>query len=1466
MTKFSRSILRASITTLLTAASASAANLTWDITPGGTTTTGSPITGDGAISGGAGTWNNSTALWTTDGGFTDNNWDNVLNAGDTAVFQVGSGTVTLGNAIDLAGLTFLSTGYTVSAQSLVFGSAQGSINTSGLSAAGVTTISAALVGTGGLTLAGNGDLSANGGGSSGLLSITGSNINLTGGISITSGLVSFGSSSAAAGSILGTAGRGNTLTISNQAGIVGNSTLTLGNNIVFAGGVSTLRAYGAVTLTLNGAISGTGGFNKTDGGIVALNNSSNSFSGPVSIQDGTVSITSIKSMGGGASALGSIAAGDVTNGTINIGSTTLGATLVYTGKGDTTDRVINLAGTTGGATLTQSGSGQLILTGSITATGTGGAKTLTLNGSTAGTGEIAGSIFDSIGGLTSVTKSGTGLWTLSGTSIYTGATTVSAGTLNLTGSLTSAITVASGAILTGSGSTSNSITLSSGSNLLVGNGVLTGSTVSATSVNVIPLASAVTATSPTGTPNNISIIGYTTTSPGTSGFNVSTFRNASLIDTGSMIALSYTAATRSWAGSSGSWDNGTSLSWVEGDQLFYSGDAVTFGEIAADNIVSLAGTVAPSRITVSNATGAYTFSGTGSIVGSTGLTMNGTNSLNITTSNTYSGGTTITAGSIIAGSATALGTGTVSIGASGTLNVGAFTLANTISGSGTITSTVSTGSSQLNGDLSGFTGTLNVNTTAAGKFAVQGTAPFATSATINIATGATFYASGPLNFTNNFNLSGTGNTENLGALRLDSGATVSGNVALQSNASIGSNSGTGQISGVISESTTGTTVTKQGAGIVALTAANTYSGGTIISAGTLALRGGDNRLLANSTLLFNGAGTLDIGSTNQVFTASNLIQGITGSSTDTITGSGSLTFNSANLTVQSDGSMSLGSTRTLDMTNLANFIYNDPAGAVVVGGTAINQRNMTWTWGGTTSITASTFYLGQNYSTQSGANASAATINLGQTNTIDTDTFTVGVDNRGTNGGSSYGVTLAFRSGLINPTLKLRGSDGVSAIGTWNVGARNSTVSQTSIPATSVNLSSGTLDALVTNLNVGQLNGGSIALTTTFTMGAGTLNATTIDIGNATSKTGSASSGANTTSFTTAGNVFATTLILGTKGTNSTGTNTATFNLNAGSNLNVGTLTIGNTTGGSGTNSATFNFNGGTLAAQTIQSGSGTATRAFNWNSGTIQNQNSSTSLSVSTPITLAATGTHTFDISAAQIGNVSGVIGEAAAGGSLVKSDNGTLILSAVNTYTGTTTVNGGTLIVSGQISGSTSTINGGTLSGTGTTGAVIMNPGGTILPGLASATGTLNTGSIVFNGGGTFALTINTSSVDTNGNVASGLEAITGELQLGSGTAPALTLSDLGSNVTLSLGDKITLATYTGGWDGNFFSYNGTIVPDGGTISFQANKYQLNYNVGSSVVLTVIPEPATVASLLSGLGMLAGLRRFRRRETGAM
>ncbi|OQC28486.1 MAG: Autotransporter-associated beta strand repeat protein [Verrucomicrobia bacterium ADurb.Bin070] len=104
-----------------------------------------------------------------------------------------------------------------------------------------------------------------------------------------------------------------------------------------------------------------------------------------------------------------------------------GSGLIYTGAGETSDRLIDFSAS---ARLDQSGTGDLILSQDLVVGAN--AKTLTLTGSAAGAGELAGVIGPGTGA-TSLAKEGAGLWRLTAANTYAGATTVRNGTLVLCG-------------------------------------------------------------------------------------------------------------------------------------------------------------------------------------------------------------------------------------------------------------------------------------------------------------------------------------------------------------------------------------------------------------------------------------------------------------------------------------------------------------------------------------------------------------------------------------------------------------------------------------------------------------------------------------------------------------------------------------------------------------------------------------------------------------------------------------------------------------------------------------------------------------------------------------------------------------------------------------------------------------------------------------------------------------------------
>jgi autotransporter-associated beta strand protein len=152
-----------------------------------------------------------------------------------------------------------------------------------------------------------------------------------------------------------------------------------------------------------------------------------------------LSVSSFNSVVGGTASSSLGAPTTEANGTIDLGSNgnSNKATIVYTGAGETTDRVLNYAGQLGASNaIDHSGTGLLKFTSPFTFYGgTGFAKDVILQGSTAGTGEIAGAIVDATGtgSQTGVSKRGSGTWTLSGANTYTGTTSVWEGKLIIGG-------------------------------------------------------------------------------------------------------------------------------------------------------------------------------------------------------------------------------------------------------------------------------------------------------------------------------------------------------------------------------------------------------------------------------------------------------------------------------------------------------------------------------------------------------------------------------------------------------------------------------------------------------------------------------------------------------------------------------------------------------------------------------------------------------------------------------------------------------------------------------------------------------------------------------------------------------------------------------------------------------------------------------------------------------------------------
>ncbi|MBE7369883.1 autotransporter-associated beta strand repeat-containing protein [Ramlibacter pallidus] len=1151
----------------------------------------------------------------------------------------------------------------------------------------------------------------------------------------------------------------------------------------------------------SGVISGNDSLRKTNSGTLVLSGD-NTYTGTTTVQGGTLQV------GAGG-----------TSGSLGTGSVVNDASLVFNRSDDFT--VANAISGTGA--LATNGAGKLTLTGAnsyLGATTISGGTLQIGNGGTAGA-LGAGNVVDdgalvfnrsdnitvanAISGTGSLTQAGTGTVTLTGANTYAGATTISAGTLQVGNGGTT------GTLGTGAVTNDGTLAFNRSNAVTVGNAIGGAGSVVQAGAGTTVLAA------------DNSYTGTTTISAGTlqvgNGGTAGSLGTGTVVDNGALVfnrsddvtlanqVTGTGSLTQAGSGTltlTGANNYGGTTTISAG--TLRVGNGGTTGSLGSGNVVDNGALVfdRSNNITVANA-----ISGTG------GVEQAGTGVLALTGSNSYGGGTTIGSGTVAIGNGQALGTGVV------TLDGGQLTALNTLTLANATVFTAGTSSTvaAANGQVLTLSGGSAWNAGSAVHFGTS------------TATGVVEAAFGGGSFSSDARLLVDGGTLRAGngTLGLVTGAIESVTIAagatlatnghafgfrdlqgagnLVTSAAPGNTVGieAGNFSGVISGSDG---LDKTGTGTLVLSGANTYSGTTTVSRGTLQVGAGTAAgSLGTGSVVVDGALVFD---RSDDFTVGNTISG---SGTLTHAGSGTLTLTGANsyagTTTIGAGTLQVGNGGTTGALG---------GGAVVNDGALVFNRSNGVTVAGAISGSGTLTQAGSSTVTLTGANsyAGATTISSG----------TLRIGNGGTNGTlGTAGVTnngvLAFdRSDAILVANAIGGTGALAqaGAGTTVLAGANTYAGPTTISAGTLQVGNGG--------TAGSLGGGNV-------VNDGALvfyRSDDISVANAISGTGTFTQAAGSTLALTGANTYSGATAIVSGGTLQVGNGGTTGTLGTGAVTNDGTLTfnrsnaftVANAIGGAGsvvqagagtTVLAADNSYAGTttISAGRLQVGNGGATGTlgsggitnnaalvFNRTgtgtvNGAISGTGSLTQAGTGTTVLAADntyTGATTIAAGTLQVGNggTSGSLGSGTVTnngalafqrsdtvtlsspiggtGSLVQQGTGNLVIAGTHTYSGGTFVNAGTLSVNGSIVGNTTVNSGGTLGGTGTVGSIVVAGGGTLAPG--NSIGTLTaSGNLTFAAGSTYRVEANAAGaadrVNTTGAGTITIQGGTVEVQAG-------------------------------------------------------------------------------------------------------
>lgn len=650
--------------------------------------------------------------------------------------------------------------------------------------------------------------------------------------------------------------------------------------------------------------------------------------------------------------------------------------------------------------------------------------------------------------------------------------------------------------------------------------------------------------------------------------------------------------------------------------------------------------------------------------GSFSLEKTGAGALTLSGANTYSGGTLISAGTIVVGVDTvgshgaimssALGTGDVTLDGATLRAGGSFTVANDIA------LTAKGGSIDNNGNIFGLNGNITDATSGGGTltFLGSGTTDLAGSNTYSANTviksgivqalsTSALSASSAFSIASGAELQLNGFSNTVASLSDDGsagGGTVSNGAATNATLTLGATSGTATFSGSIEDGSGGGSLklAKTGGGTQVLSGANSYTGGTSVSGGTLKISGGGTLGATTNSLAVNG-GTLDLGGTTQ-----------------TQDGGVSLTGGSIeNGTLSSSGIFDLqAGAISAALTGTGN-LEKSTTGTVTLGGQNSYSGTTTITGGTLAAGIAGAFSASSAFSVDSGA-----TLDLGG---FDQETGSLTGQGTLTNGGTTNAI---LTTGGDNSSTDFEGliEDGAHATtGLTKTGTGTFTLKSSQSYSGATRIEGGTL-ALS---HAGGIANSKVTVEDGAFDISGTISTSSTIVDLAGSSSGAVYLGAKCLIIGNAGSEFAGTI--------------SDNGLLGQLEIAGGTLTLSGENTYTGT---TFVDSGATLAIKGKGSIADSAAISFGKGGGTLDISQADTNTSVNgigdlAGSSIVALGAKTLTVTGnSQFAGViqDGGLGNGT-GGSLVVADGALLDLSGINSFTGSTTIeDGGTLRLSGD------------------------------------------------------------------------------------------------------------------------------------------------------------------------------------------